>query len=524
MRRIDRQREIAASARTRPVLCALACAIAALVPLHTSAYPVAGEAPALVGLDPEKPMILPTTVQAAYNDDTMFFHIVWEGDPGDYHGHVQYTQGAWQREGFPRREAQSTIDNDPARGPTNRTSTIYESRVTFMVDDPNGPNAVPNFGKLGCFATCHDNSRAMPTWDPSTNLTKYLNDGTEGVLDLWHHRLARANPIGDSDDQHVTAIPDGGEVGGRFGDEGSSSWQVNNIVEGKPIYALDNEDSESGGLFAFPWDGLFTDPRHSYRKEDALENGAGPVVVGIDYSVAESREYVPSEGDTIPRRRLRTPTGSRGDITAFDTTYTPSQDDLLFGTIESNLQRLLDTGNADDTALAAGKVYNIAFAVHTGQVTVRDHYVGFAMTLSLGGGSADIEAVNVAGTGREVLPDFSDTETFPLTETNLFLPGIASLEFLTGDNEGLEYIDPVTDEPVDQVHGGASSLPGFSCGACHTVANSEMPAGFAGTMEDLIPQRGGVHTPTPIPAPEPSALLLQLAALGALVQLVRRRV
>jgi hypothetical protein len=530
MQMIHRQTEATVISLGRFVLYgfACACAIAILIPLHASAYPDEGMPPALVGLDQQKPMILPITVQAAYNDDTMFFHIVWQGDPGDYHDYVHFTANAWQQEGAPRREAQSTIDDDPARGPTNRTSTIYESRVTFMLDDPNGPNAVPNFIRFGCFQTCHDDSRAMPTWDPSTDVTKYLNDGTDGVLDLWHHRLARANPLGDSDDQHVTVIPNGGEAGGRFGDAGSSPWQTNNIVNGKPTYAIDNMDPNSQGLFAFPWNDLFTDPLRTFRRDDALENGARPIAAGIDFALAESRGYVPSEGDTIPRRRLRTPTGSRGDITAFDTTFTPSQNDPLFGTIESNIQRLLDTGNAaDDTALAPGGIYNIAFAVHTGQVTVRDHYVGFPMTLSLAGGDADIQAVSVIGTGSSVPPDFSDTATFPVKDVNLFLPGITSLEFVVGDNEGLEYIDPVTEMPVDQVHGGSGGLSGtLGCRDCHTAATGEPapPLFDAGSMEALVPLRGGVNTPTPIPAPEPSAVLLQLAALATLGHLVRRRV
>jgi hypothetical protein len=530
MTTINRHRQSSAVARTSPVLFALAWAAATLAPVlvQASDYPVAGEPPALVGLDPEKPIILPITVQAAFNDDTMFFQIVWQGDPGDYHGHVRFTEGAWQREGFPRREAQSTIDNDPRRGPTNRTSTIYESRATFMIDDPNGPNAVPDFDRFGCFLTCHDNSRAMPMWDPSTDVTKYLNDDTPGTLDLWHHRLARANPIGASDDQHVEVIPPGGETGGRFGDTGSSPWQVNNIVEGKPTYAIDNSDPESRGLFAFPWNGLFTDPLSSFRSADAPELGPGPVVIGIDYSLAETRGYVPSEGDTIPRRRLRTPTESRGDITAYGTTYTESPTDPLFGTIESNTQRLLDTGNDDDTTLLPGGVYNIAFAIHTGQVTVRDHYIGFPMTLSLGEDAADIEAVQLEGGGRDVLPDFSDTEAFPVTDTNLFLPGIASLEFLLNENAGVEYIDPVTEEPVGQNHPGANFMGpgGLGCRDCHVSATDDpfepvQPGGFdAGPMEELVLLRGGVNTQTPLP--EPSTLLLGLTALGTLALVARR--
>jgi MYXO-CTERM domain-containing protein len=88
------------------------------------------------------------------------------------------------------------------------------------------------------------------------------------------------------------------------------------------------------------------------------------------------------------------------------------------------------------------------------------------------------------------------------------------------------YIDPVTQQPVDQNHGGANGLlnDGRSCTDCHTAATVGEPAPSlfdAGSMEALAPQRGGVNTPTPIP--EPFAMALQLAALGALAVVSRRR-
>ena len=48
------------------------------------------------------------------------------------------------------------------------------------------------------------------------------------VLDLWHWRAARSNPIGRADDQHVIALNfvpndgNGSDDGGRKGDGGSS--------------------------------------------------------------------------------------------------------------------------------------------------------------------------------------------------------------------------------------------------------------------------------------------------------------
>ena len=64
------------------------------------------------------------------------------------------------------------------RGPTNQNSTDCQLRVTFIVNDPNGPHAVPDFDQVGCFATCHDNRRAMPEWTSNDGdaMMKYLNE------------------------------------------------------------------------------------------------------------------------------------------------------------------------------------------------------------------------------------------------------------------------------------------------------------------------------------------------------------
>jgi hypothetical protein len=471
---------------------------------------VGGTAPTLQGLDPDKPMVLPFTVQAAYNDDTMFFHMSWEGDRGDTHDYFRYTDGAWQREGGVRRDAQATIDNDPLRGSTSTNSTIYESRVTFMLDDPEGDNAVEGFAEYGCMLTCHDNSRAMPTWiHDDGEVHKYLPDDVPGRLDLWHHRLGRANPIGLSDDQWVgqrTGDEGDGAGGSRHGDGGTGPYATASTDDdGNPQWVFD--PGTTGGQYAFPFDELFTSPMRYFVDDSAADIGPiAPNPVGIDYMDAIAMGYVPAEGDTVPRRRLRQTAGSRGDIVADGTTFAPSASDPLFGRWDSNIQRSLDTGNDDDTSLADGKVYNIAFAVHTGMVTVRDHYVSFAFTLSLGGGAADIQAVKISGSGN-TLPDFSDTASFPVSELALFLPGITSYAFLNGDNTGLEYIDPVTGLAIDQNHAGAGGMvtQGLGCRDCHTVSDDETfdppnPGGFSsGSMETLVPQRGGVNTQTPIP-------------------------
>lgn len=467
--------------------------------------------PALQGLETNKPMILPFTVQAAYNDDTMFFHMSWEGDRGDTHDYFRYTNGKWQKEGGTRRSGQATIDNDPVRGPTDQNSTIYESRVTFMLDDPNAANAVKDFSRFGCLLTCHDNSRAMPEWKESDGeVHKYLPDDHPGRLDLWHHRMHRANPIGFSDDQWVgQRIAGEADSGGgsRHGDSGDGPWKTGKLdADGNPPWLFD--PATTGGPFAFNFTDLFNSPLRQIVDPGAANLGPNaPHPSSIDYANAVAMGYVPSEGDTVPRRLLRQPTGSHGDITALGTTFTPSASDPLQGRWNSNIQRLLNTSNNDDTAMADGNVYNIAFAVHLGMVTVRDHYVSFPHTVSLNGGAADIQAIKIAGSGRDTLPDFSNTSMFPVKAINLFLPGITSYDFLIGQDVGKQFIDPATGKAVEDSHAGMTGLTtqGLGCRDCHTAAKSEtfsptQPGGFfAGAMEEHVPERGGVWTPTPIP-------------------------
>jgi hypothetical protein len=101
----------------------------------------------------------------------------------------------------------------------------------------------------------------------------------------------------------------------------------------------------------------------------------------------------------------------------------------------------------------------------------------------------------------------------------MFLPGIASLEFLEGKDEGKEYYDPDTDSFVDQTHGGAGAVGSTSCSSCHTAAGGGM------SMEALVPQRGGVWSVTPLMVPEPATLVLVglLAGFGSLGFMLRRR-
>jgi len=463
------------------------------------------------GLDDDR--VLPYDVQAAFNTDTFFWRVSYRGEEGKRHEYIRYTNGAWQREGGDRRDAQATMDGDAVQGDQSVNSTIYEQRTTIMVNNPNAAVNVDNFGEFGCFLACHNYSRHMPEWVSANGHDgKYIDPvqatgsvSGDIVLDLWHWRGARSNPIGRADDQNLLALAfvpndgNGSDDGGRKGDAGTSVFASQNIVGGNPEYLLDPDTTS--GKFAFKWENFWTTPFYYMTRDDAEQVGPlAPNAGDLAYADAVALGYVPTEGDTVPRRILRAGAGSRADITAYGTTFNPETPDSSYGVWNVQMQRDLDTGNADDIALVVGETYEAGFEVHLWEYTTRDHYVSFPVTFSIGTGfGADIEAISIAGTGPEQGPSWAE---IPKVRLQLFQPGIATWEFLTGDNlaQNKVYTD-AGGQVVDQTHGGSGAVTGGSaCVGCHNVRTSDPapPLPF-GSMEDLTEQRGGIWEDTPVP-------------------------
>ncbi len=56
-------------------------------------------------VDEDEDRILPYDVQAAYNDDTFFWRLSYNGEEGKRHQYLRYTNGVWNKEGGDRRDA-----------------------------------------------------------------------------------------------------------------------------------------------------------------------------------------------------------------------------------------------------------------------------------------------------------------------------------------------------------------------------------------------------------------------------------
>jgi hypothetical protein len=373
-------------------------------------------------------------VKVAYNDRDVFFRFEWAAEKENvYHDYIHFQGGKWV----------TTAGSSPGIHPQR----LYEDRVSFLLDD----GSVRYFDTAGGFVTVHEEMRFLSNQAPAEvvekhpyiggklkqrDVRKYTPETRDGddwrrvrseeelaalrkagvFLDLWMWRSHRGNPIGYADDMWVLDY--------RHSDQGRSAFPDNWDPEKRqPRFMY---DPEKVGFVALRWEDVIN---HKLTQKDLYylsEESAK--------SFDPSREW--KEGDTIPRRLLRLPDGSRGDIKAKGVW----QD----GTWRVDMTRLLDTGNPDDKALRDRRRYAIAFAVHKDYTGSRWHHVSLPLSLGMG-----VES-DIAGhkfNGAE--PPW---EKIPWITVPLFYPGQITWNWL-----------------MSPAHAGAVELAeGQACAACHT--------------------------------------------------------
>jgi len=353
-------------------------------------------------------LLLDLDIQAAYDDDDIVMRFSWPTDaPSLYHDYLVYEGGEWVRYGG---------EADGSAFPLN------EDRMTFLLDD----GSIDGFEHYGGFMTVFSFTRYMSPEDvdeeeseaaigqddlrkmlpdtmedPSDWRTLRDEDELDGLrqagyfLDLWHWRSHRSNPIGWSDDQFVfdrRRSDDG---------EGAASTNFDGDLE-QPEWMFDPEQT---GQYAMSWDRIQS---LDYTLDD-------PYYLSEDNAVPFDPDHDWQDGDTIPRRFLSEPEGSRAAIF--------SQANIDNGRWTVELRRALDTGfPEDDKILEEFGRYDLAPAVHAGATAGRWHYVGMPVTLGLGR-SADVEAMRFSGDG----PDWDAIEP---TTVELFYPGVIAWDYL----------------------------------------------------------------------------------------------
>ena len=354
-------------------------------------------------------LLLDLDIQAAYDDDDIVMRFSWPTEaPSLYHDYLVYEGGEWVRYGG---------EADGSAFPLN------EDRLTFLLDD----GSIDGFEHYGGFMTVFSFTRMMSPEDVDEDeseaaigqddLRKMLPDTMEDAsdwrtlrdedeldglrqagyfLDLWHWRSHRSNPIGWSDDQFVfdrRRSDDG---------EGAASTNFDDDLE-QPEWMFDPDQT---GQYAMSWDRIQS---LDYTLDD-------PYFLSEFNSVPFDPDHDWQDGDTIPRRFLTEPEGSRAAIF--------SQANIDNGRWTVELRRALDTGSPeDDKVLEEFGRYDLAPAVHAGATAGRWHYVGMPVTLGLGR-SADVEAMRFSGDG----PDWDAIEP---TTVELFYPGVIGWDYIS---------------------------------------------------------------------------------------------
>jgi len=315
-----------------------------------------------------KPGSVELKVQAAYDDKNAYLRFQWRtaaDRAGSAYPSYRFDGKEWKVHGYPRLDKVVQEGKQPA---------IYEDRLSLMLDD----GKVPEFGRQGCWLTCHNGSRDMPntaskeeaqnaikkddvrkylpisrsnptdwrTVKPAAELEKIKAAG--GFVDLIQWRAHRSNPVGAADDGYVL--------------------EFRNFDAGK-------------NPFASNLDGKTKLPRFMFAP-----GKTGPFLIQGQNAVPFDPKAGWKSGDMLPRYFLQAAEGSAGDNKASGA-WKDGQWTVV-------LVRPLGLANSDDKALKAGGVYNVGFAVHDDNITTRGHFVSFVRTLGLGA-EASIRAVKL---------------------------------------------------------------------------------------------------------------------------------
>lgn len=328
------------------------------------------------------------SVQAAYDAKNLYLRYEWKTDnpfPGSEHQYLRFDGKEWKVWGFPKLDKVVQDGKQPG---------IYEDRMSIMIDD----GKVADFGKQGCWLTCHEGERDMPkqftkdevaanpmlTAVKKGDVRKYLPDsrtdpldwktgktveelaklkGEGKFVDLIQWRAHRSNPVGMADDGYVL------------------EWR--NSDEGKNMFG-GNADAKTHTP-KFMWDAK----KVGYKSitADQLRKG--------DHFLIREQNAVPfdpnagwKEGDMVPDYMV-----SREDAkgSAADNNAVGTWKDGKWTVV---LVRPLGLTSPDDKTFKEGGVYNVGFAIHDDNITTRGHQVSFVKTLGIGA-KADIEAVKL---------------------------------------------------------------------------------------------------------------------------------
>lgn len=335
-------------------------------------------------------------VQAVHDDVYLYLRFAWKSDgdgAGDQGNFMRFDGDQWQWYGNHRQHETVLDEEQPA---------IYPDRLGIMMGD----NRVPLYPEQGCWMSCHEAMTGMPEEADeddvgehpvigqlykafgvvNRSVRKYIpGSRTEGTdwaavkdpseladlraqgafLDLIIWDAALTNPGGFAADFNVLDI--------KQVDGGTSPLLPNGKMLGGPEFMF---DATQVGFNTLTEADLADTQKAKYL---VIGSTAAPV----------DAEF--QEGDILPAHiiDLAAAQGSAADINY-------ARGDWQNGTYTLILRRKLDTGHPqDDLIMQPGGIYTFGFSIHDDAAGKRAHHVSFPVTLSIGPGKADIQAMTL---------------------------------------------------------------------------------------------------------------------------------
>jgi hypothetical protein len=348
-------------------------------------------------------------VGAVYNDTHIQIRYEFEtDDPSWFHDYLVYRDGGWERLG---------------RGAAGPAATgLYEDRISVSMNN----GTVEGFDVYGGYVTMHPGVVGR-TDEAEDEVTKFLPGSREDAPAGTRWGLVL-------DDDKISRMQDRGEF--------LTTWQwrahrSNPIGYADPGFVLEARNSASGrGMYATNWDDDSDQPLYMYDADSVgIHALDGQRLAQRDYSQndlyylfrEDAKPFDPDhewqEGDALPRRYLRTPSGHRGALKASGR--------WSDGAWRVSVERTLESPDPrEGLSISSGQTLSAAFAVHTGATQGRWHLVSMPLRLGIGA-DGDITARYTNGELSEASVEW--------TEVPLFYSGQVYLDWLQGHGHPVHY-------------------------------------------------------------------------------------
>lgn len=336
-------------------------------------------------------------VKAAHDATNLYLRFSWKSDgerAGDQGNYMRFDGEKWKWYGNHRQHEAVIDDGQPA---------IYPDRLGIMM----GNTQAPLYAKQGCWMTCHESLVGMPESADEDEVAKHpvisqlykafgitnryvrkyipssrTDEGTDWdavksadelkalrnkgeFLDLIIWDAALTNPGGFAADFNVLEI--------KKVDEGNSALLPNGKMLGGPAMMFDT--AKLG---------------YSVLTEADLGDASKAKHLVVGSSTAPISGTF-KEGDILPAHIID---NTAADGSAADVNYARGTwEDGVYTLV---MRRKLNTGHPeDDLIMKPGGIYSFSFSIHDDAAGKRAHLVSFPVTVSIGPGKADIQAVTL---------------------------------------------------------------------------------------------------------------------------------